>query len=438
VKLLRAMAAAMAILLAAMGAATAEGVYFALSLPIAVWALAGVFTGEPDLFLEAQRSVSSLFPEPDTNVEIRLRVTNKGGRIERLVLVDPLPLGAALATGNNEWAGSLHAGTSTELRYSVSLHRGVFRFDKVEAMCERLISATSCSISLSCPAIVTVPPKRIPAPELPFGPRAVRPFLGMSRTKRVGEGTDFACTRDYAPGDRLRALNWRAEAMWDKPVVNVFEGEKAVDVGIILDSRAEAYEDPEIFESSVQAAAAAADRLLNEGNRVAFLSYGSTIEWTPSGAGRAQRLKIRKAAAQASLGAHAAFEHFTNIPVELFPPRSVILVVSPLLRADVIPLRGLKALGYAVTVLRPWSSQGCFKRSVPDPSEWSASAPAMGSSMRRPLQNPSKKAEFIASHLLTLENDVLLSRLLRGGVEIFAWDCRFPFTSAILFSGKRV
>jgi uncharacterized protein (DUF58 family) len=201
----------------------------------------------------------------------------------------------------------------------------------------------------------------------------------------------------------LKCLNWRAEALWGRPIVNLFEEERAIDAGIILDCRCEAYARTELFEAAAAAALSMAEDLLDRGNRVAFLSYGSLIAWTPSGAGREQRQRLRMAVARAELGAHAAFDRFDNLPIRIFPPRSLVLVVSPLRREDVAPLRSLRALGYEVSILRP--DPLAFEQRGPGPEG------------------------ALAMRILTLERDVLLSRLLRAGITILHWNPLNPLAA---------
>jgi uncharacterized protein (DUF58 family) len=193
-------------------------------------------------------------------------------------------------------------------------------------------------------------------------------------------------------------------------MVNVFEEERAIDVGIILDCRCEAYDSMEGFEAAVGAALAMAEDLLDRGHRVAFLNYGSLISWTPSGTGREQRLRLRLAAARAVLGAHAAFDRFDNLPVRIFPPRSMVLLVSPLRREDLAPLRSLKALGYQVAVLRP-DPLSQVVEATPDP------------------------VHRLANRILGLERDVLSSRLLGSGITLLDWKTAGPLGALRVHAG---
>jgi uncharacterized protein (DUF58 family) len=398
---MRAAACGMALLLVAAGLLCADGAFFAAALPFAAFAALGILAGPPALLLEASRQLSSRFAPVGARVEITVTVVNRGPRIEALALVDVLPEGLEVVKGEASWHGALDPGREAVLRYELECARGCYTFEALEAVAEDPFTTMKACVSLPCATSLAVYPRVGLTPSTRFGAGAARPFAGRSRAKRAGTGTDFAGTREYTPGDPLKCLNWRAEALWGRPIVNVFEEERAIDVGIILDCRCEAYDRTELFEAAIGAALSLGEDLLDRGDRVAFLNYGSLISWTPSGTGREQRLRLRRAAARAELGAHAAFDRFDNLPVRIFPPRSLVLLVSPLLREDVAPLRSLRALGYEVAVLRP-DALAFDEREAPTP------------------------VQVLAKRLLKLEGETLLSRLLRAGITVLPWNARPP------------
>ena len=400
----RVVACAIALLLVAAGILRANGAFFAAALPLVMFVAIGTFVGAPIVSLSAARTVSSRFIPAGSWVEITIVVTCTGRRIESLRLLDPLPEGSRVMEGSPLWQGSLDPGGVAVIRYTLEAKRGLLPFEAIEVEAEDPFSSMKATATLPCPSSIAVYPRAFFAPDIAFGARAARPFSGQSRTKRAGTGTDFSGTRDYTPGDPLKHLNWRAEALWGRPIVNVFEEERAIDAGIILDCRAEAYDRQELFEEAAAAALSLAEDLLDRGHRIAFLNYGALISWTPPGSGREQRLRVRMAAARAVLGSHAAFDCFENIPVRLFPPRSLVLLVSPLRREDVAPLRGLKALGYEIAVLRP------------DP-------------LSRVPQMVHDHVHALAQRILSLEGEVLLSRLLRSGITVLDWNTTKPFVA---------
>jgi len=399
--------------LIACGTILAEGLCFVAALPLAAWVCLG-FVRSPAASVEAGRSLSTAFAEAGRPIRVCVRLRNAGASIDLLRVADRSPEKARIVEGLGCWKGSLAAGGTAEFAYSIVLERGVHRFGDIAVAAQDPFGAAERKIGLPCPNEVIVYPARVAVRALRFGAGSARPFGGTSRTKRAGGGTDFSGTRDYVPGDPVRDLNWRAEALWGRPIVNVFEEERAIDVGVLLDARSIAYETSAQFEEAVRAAAAYADRLLAAGNRVSFLSYGSSIEWTPPGSGGMQRWLVRKAASRAALGSHAAFERFDAVPPKIFPPKSAILIVSPLLREDIPPLRSLKALGYSVAVLRLSGTRPRPLAAVTGGSD--ASPPAAG--------RGASTADFTASlgaRIAEIEETLVDGRLLAAGMEVLRW-----------------
>ncbi|HET7839461.1 MAG TPA: DUF58 domain-containing protein [Rectinemataceae bacterium] len=424
---LRAWATAASLLLVAAGILFVEPLSFVLALPLAVWLLLGVVVGSPEPRLEATRTASSSFPEPGTRGEMRLAVRHLGPALACLRLSDPILPGMRIVEGEPTWAGPLEAGAQAEIAYAAVFERGAYEFEAIEARAEHPLTAMETRIALACPATLVAPPPPLAPPRSAFRSMHPRPFAGASRLRRQGQGTEFSGTREYAPGDPLRSLNWRAEALWDQGIVNVFEEERAIDVELILDARSEAYEDLALFEAAAAAASAMAERFLDDGDRVAFLCYGSAIEWIAPGSGREQRLRIRRSAGKARLGAHPVFERFDSLPVGLFPPGSLVLLVSPLLGADLLALRSLAALGYRVAVLRP------------DPLGKGGQGQGQGGLVPEPgaRTQGQGQAQSLARRFCALEAEILMSRLLRAGIEILDWNPSRPLASAVLHGGSR-
>jgi uncharacterized protein (DUF58 family) len=408
---MRNLAGAIALLLMAAGVIRTDGDFLAAALPFAAFALIAVFLPGPEPRLAAARCLSARLVPAGTRVAMTVTVTNLGSRLEALRLADEVPEGVQVVEGAVHWRGSLDPGAKAILHYSLECPRGSYQFGNLGLAAEDPLTGVVAHRALPCPGRLDVHPQRSVTAATRVGAGSPRPFPGLSRSLRTGGGVDFAGVREYAAGDPLRRLNWRAEAFWGRPLMNLYEETRAIDAGIILDCRAKAYGKGELFESAAASALAWAEDLLDQGHRVAFLVYGDLLNWMPPGTGRDQRTRMRMTAARAQLGAHMAFEGFDHLPVQIFPPRSMILLVSPLLRQDVAPLRKLRALGYAVAVLRP------------DP----------------PLQagNQEDPAQSLARRLCRLETEVLTSRLLRTGITFLHGQPSLPLATGQAPQGAR-
>ena len=51
--------------------------------------------------------------------------------------------------------------------------------------------------------------------------------LGLRQLRRDGQGSEFARLRDYAQGDSVREVDWKATARRGRPVTRVMESERS-------------------------------------------------------------------------------------------------------------------------------------------------------------------------------------------------------------------
>src|SRR5262249_4228969 len=106
------------------------------------------------------------------------------------------------------------------------------------------------------------------------------PFSGNQVSRAKGEGIEFADIRPFAPGDRVRRVNWRASARRERLYVNESHPERAGDVILFLDSFAEARTaDESTIDQAIRAAASLAEAYLARRNRVGLVSFGGTLRW---------------------------------------------------------------------------------------------------------------------------------------------------------------
>lgn len=238
-------------------------------------------------------------------------------------------------------------------------------------------------------------------------PRRTKVYAGQVPAKAGGSGTDFFGVREYHPGDPPRTINWRASAHSTEALYsNEFQQERVADVGIVLDGRLRANEfarGHSLFEHSVQAAAALADALLMQGNRVGLLVYATFLHWTVPGYGKVQRERILHSLAHAKPGGSQVFSDLDHIPTRLFPVESQIILVSPLLEDDLLPLMQLRAQGYQVLAV------------CPDPVKFEIS-----------YLKKDRNVDM-ASRIIMLERAMLLQKVRRVGVQVLDWDVSEPF-----------
>ncbi len=219
----------------------------------------------------------------------------------------------------------------------------------------------------------------------------------------------FFGVRDYRTGDPLRWINWRMSSRSAGGLfANEFEQEKVADVGIVLDARARSYpEHPHegLFEAAVLAAGSLADLFLSEGNRVALLVYGHSWERVQPGYGKVQRERIRTQLARARTGTNYALQSLTYLPTRMFPPRSQIVMVSPLLPEDRDVLVAIRSMGYSLLLVSPDPADEEVRRRAPAPA--GRADDAFRSALR----------------FAGLERAIVFASLRRAGIVVMDWQC---------------
>jgi len=269
------------------------------------------------------------------------------------------------------------------------------------------LAVTSREIQLEAKGQLFIFPSVMRLRHVAIRPRRTRVYAGQVPANAGGSGTEFFGVRDYQPGDPPRTINWRASARnLDELYSNEFQQERVADVGIVLDGRLRANEYARghtMFEFSVQAAAALADALLMQGNRVGLLVYATFLRWTVPGYGKVQRERILHSLAHARPGGSEVFSDFAHIPTRLFPPESQIVLVSPLLEDDLMPLVQLRAQGYQVLVV------------CPNPVKFELSYLAKDKNVE------------LAARVIQLERALFLQKVQRAGVQVLDWDVSEPF-----------
>ena len=111
-----------------------------------------------------------------------------------------------------------------------------------------------------------------------------------------------------------------------------------------------------------------------------------------------------QALARAELGEGEVFETLAHLPTRLFPARSQLVLISPLLKDDPTMLITLRAQGYRLLVISP------------DPVSFE----------RWGLEESRETA--LATRLAQLERDILLDKLRQADIRVVDWPVEVSFT----------
>ena len=157
-------------------------------------------------------------------------------------------------------------------------------------------------------------PATTPLLDLPL-PSRLRGLTGPHESRRPGEGGGLRDVHPWAPGDRLRRIDWRVTARRSPDLRELYvrreHAQAEAVVVLVVDSRDDVGPDPRTWRGSVaprpqdatsldrarQAAASLASAYLAAGDRVGLDDLGVRRRPVPPGGGRRQLDRIRHALA---------------------------------------------------------------------------------------------------------------------------------------------
>ncbi len=161
----------------------------------------------------------------------------------------------------------------------------------------------ACGGLLACRPVVTPARSLRVYPETePFAAVEAMPaaagLVGNHRSRRPGEGGELAGVRPFAPGDRLRRIDWRVSLRTRDLHVASTLSDRDAEVLLLLDVLGEAGASggvkgsASVLDTTVRAAAAIAEHYLKRGDRVSLLEYGSGGRRLRPATGRRQYLTV--------------------------------------------------------------------------------------------------------------------------------------------------
>ncbi len=184
-------------------------------------------------------------------------------------------------------------------------------------------------------------------------PAHTQAATGSEVARLRAEGLEFADTRPFVPGDRVRSINWRATARRGALVVNERHPERNADVVVFLDSFAEArMSDEGTLEQAVRTAATVASRFLERRDRVGLVAFGGILRWLEPGGGLLQQYRLVDALLETGVEFSYAWKDVNVIPARTLPPRALVVAVTPLLdERSIGALADLRGRGHDLVVL---------------------------------------------------------------------------------------
>jgi len=277
--------------------------------------------------------------------------------IERLELMLVLPDGLEVAAGAS--TVSVRLGWDDERTIELRLRCvswGNYQVGDIRLRARNRLGLLAWEQQLDLKTLLRV----YPLPEtlrLIVPPVATQPSTGNEVARQKGEGLEFADLRDFAPGDRVRSINWRASArrsgQANELVVNERSPERNADVILFLDTFADArVGGRSTLELAVRATATLASHYLERRDRVGLVSFGGILRWLTPGMGITQRYRIVDALLESEIVFNYAWKDVSIIPARTLPAQALVLAVTPLLDDRAVEaLVDLRARGYDLAIV---------------------------------------------------------------------------------------
>ncbi|HET6210340.1 MAG TPA: DUF58 domain-containing protein [Jatrophihabitans sp.] len=225
--------------------------------------------------------------------------------------------------------------------------------------------------------------------------------VGGHRSRRPGEGVDLAGLRQFAPGDRLRRINWAVSTRTGRLHVTSTYSDRDAEVVLVIDTSAEVGVSTGVagtsnnIDLSVRAAAAIAEHYLRNGDRVGLLDLARAGRPIRSRTGRGQLNRLVDQLVD--VRAAPASEQALGRALLKISPRALVIVLSPLLSDEVSGAVAELARGGRSAVLVDTLPDGQL---LPDPSDWTE----------------------LAWRIQLLHRQNLIAALADYGVPVVAWQ----------------
>ena len=284
---------------------------------------------------------------------ITLTLDVEGDPVERLELIIETPYGIEVVEGSSRLAIRLEREESRTIELGLRCVRwGAYVLGGVHVRAHDRFGFLVHDQRLE----PTLPLKVYPHAETLralLRPQETQVFAGNQVARTRGEGIEFADLRPFAPGDRLRRVNWRASARRSALWVNEAHPERNADIVLFLDSFAEVRRaGPGTLDLAVGAAGSLAERYLRHKDRVGLVSFGGVLNWLIPATGVVQLYRIVDSLLDTEILLNYAWKDLDVIPARTLPPKALIVALTPLIdKRAVAALIDLRRRGFDLAVI---------------------------------------------------------------------------------------
>jgi uncharacterized protein (DUF58 family) len=334
-----------------LGVVTARAELFLVSVPLALRLLAiARRPAAPRYALTHDLSSTRLLEGEQATVTVTLSAETPLAQIE---VFEPLPPSGEISSGRPRRVMAL-AGSATE-RWSYTFHlpeRGRYILGTVYLRCWALSGLHVQEAVLNAPETLNVYPRAAALRRLP-APLMTQASSGNYVSPLVGDGIEPGEIRPFAPGDRIKHVNWRASLRRDRLYVTRYQQERNADVVLMLDTLSQAGTgSATTVGASLRAAASLAAAYLARKDRVGLIEYGGVLRWVRPGSGRPHFERLLATLVRAEVTFTYVAKDLALVPPRILPPQALVIAISSLLDERFLTALGdLAGRGFDLIVL---------------------------------------------------------------------------------------
>jgi uncharacterized protein (DUF58 family) len=238
-------------------------------------------------------------------------------------------------------------------------------------------------------------------------PRWLQGLTGSHRSRERADGIEYAETRPWAPGDRLRSVNWRVSARRGDWFVSERHPDRSADVVLMVDSFVDVGQDLDTtLGMAVEAAVALAEGHLGVHDRLGLVGFGGYLEWIFPRLGSRQLHRVVDAVLDTEVVVSLAERSLAVVPFRALPPRALVVVLTPLVDPR------------SATMLARVRARGCDAVVIEVAPE--------------PFVTPGEsRAERLAYRTWLAERALVRRRLRAIGVTVIEWRRPAPFAAVM-------
>lgn len=347
-------------------------------------------------------------------VTVTMTVTARSP-VPLIELIGPRPAASTVQSGRHRAAMTLAAGGTGRATYALGFAgRGAHDLGSIAVRVGDGFGLRTWEHRHVDARPLRVYPRVVPLRHVPR-PVHVQASVGDYVSAAFGEGIEPGDIRQFAPGDRVKQVNWRASLRLGQLYVTQQHRERNADVVLMLDTLAEVGAPSDTtLDFGIRAAASLATAYLARKDRVGLITYGGVMSWVRPRSGAAQYERLADALVRADVVFTYVAKDLLGVPPRILSSQALVIAITPLLdRRFSKAVLDLAARGFDLVVL------------VVSPVE-----------VTRAALIPSATGD-LAGRLWTLERRAELAELRRRGLPVLEWRPPEPLEVALAGSRRR-